>query len=170
MRSTKYEAIDYGHDLDMLIMSRKLGVSYHTRSGCKWKNNEITHIYLQKCNHFGTILGPLLIKERGNSSLENRFETASTYPSCVSRQICKHKACVLKCETLFSYTLLDTQVATQILLQALWEKCYILHDFKWDFQSKALNGNIILPLFNDDIHEQRDNTKQDVANNIDPCA
>jgi hypothetical protein len=46
MSSENYEANGYGHDVDLLIISHSLHVSYTTRVGRTEKNIQITHIYL----------------------------------------------------------------------------------------------------------------------------
>ena len=46
MSSENYEANGFGHNLDLLIISHWLHVSYPMRNGCREKSIWITHIYL----------------------------------------------------------------------------------------------------------------------------
>jgi hypothetical protein len=51
MSYKNYEANGYGCNLDLLIILHSLRVSYTSRSGCREKSIQITHVYLicQKC-------------------------------------------------------------------------------------------------------------------------
>ena len=51
MSYKKYEANGYGCNLDLLIILHSVLVSYPSRSGCREKSIQITHVYLicQKC-------------------------------------------------------------------------------------------------------------------------
>lgn len=46
MSSTNYEASIFGHDLDALVISHNLHISYPPKSNCRDESIEITHIYL----------------------------------------------------------------------------------------------------------------------------
>ena len=62
MSSKKYEANGYDHDLDLIITLHQLCISYpYTRSGCIWRNIQITQVYLTYNQHEykgGCRLGP----------------------------------------------------------------------------------------------------------------
>ena len=62
MSSKKYEANGYEHDLDLIITLHQLCISYpYTRSGCIWRNIQITQVYLTYNQHEykgGCRLGP----------------------------------------------------------------------------------------------------------------
>ena len=47
MSSENYQENGYGHDMGLLIILRSLRVSYFTRSGCREKSIQITHVYLR---------------------------------------------------------------------------------------------------------------------------
>ena len=46
MSSENDEANDYGHDVDLLIISHSMCVSYSMGSGCREKSIRITHVYV----------------------------------------------------------------------------------------------------------------------------
>ena len=46
MNTKDYEPNDYVHNLDLLIISHLMRVSYLARSGCIGKGVQVTHVYL----------------------------------------------------------------------------------------------------------------------------